>query len=198
MPTNNAINANSIGLARYDGAGTWDGVTTTIHCPLIGAATNGITSAGPLTNGQLLIGNTGNDPSAAALAPGAGISITNGAGIITVAATGSGFNTVDATLATYTIVLNTRYITNRAGGVVYTLPATATIQDSFKIVGKLGTWSIAENANQQLIFGKLASTVTTGGVASTADTDCVTFTCITPGASTVWSVEGSQGNLTVT
>ncbi len=42
-----------------------------------------------LTNGQLLIGNTGNAPSAGTLTPGTGIAITNGAGSITVS--GSAF-----------------------------------------------------------------------------------------------------------
>lgn len=41
-------------------------------------------AAGPLTNGQLLIGSTGTVPVAAALTGGGGISITNSAGGITV------------------------------------------------------------------------------------------------------------------
>jgi hypothetical protein len=40
---------------------------------------------GPLTNGQLLIGNTGNNPSAATLTQGTAMTITNAAGSITVA-----------------------------------------------------------------------------------------------------------------
>jgi hypothetical protein len=43
---------------------------------------------GPLTNGQLLIGSTGADPVPAVITPGAGISVTNAAGSITIAATG--------------------------------------------------------------------------------------------------------------
>lgn len=41
-----------------------------------------------LTNGQLLIGSTGADPSAAAITQGSGITVTNGAGSITIAASG--------------------------------------------------------------------------------------------------------------
>lgn len=44
-----------------------------------------IVEAAALTDGQLLIGNTGNAPTAAALTQGSGITITNGAGSITVA-----------------------------------------------------------------------------------------------------------------
>lgn len=54
---------------------------------------------GPLTNGQLVIGSTGNAPVAAALTAGSGIQIDNGPGNVTVSAvelplknrTGSGF-----------------------------------------------------------------------------------------------------------
>jgi hypothetical protein len=45
---------------------------------------------GPLTNGQLIIGSTGSAPVAATLTAGTGITVTNAAGSITIAATGSG------------------------------------------------------------------------------------------------------------
>lgn len=47
MATNNAVNISSAGLVRYDGAGTFTGVTVTQHNLLIGAASNGITSVAP-------------------------------------------------------------------------------------------------------------------------------------------------------
>lgn len=43
---------------------------------------------GPLTNGQLVVGSTGGAPQAQTLTAGSGIQITNGAGNITIAATG--------------------------------------------------------------------------------------------------------------
>lgn len=46
--------------------------------------------AGPLTDGQLLIGSSGAAPQAQTLTAGSGIQITNGAGAITIAATGGG------------------------------------------------------------------------------------------------------------
>jgi hypothetical protein len=49
-----------------------------------------IVEAAALTNGQLLIGSTGAAPVAATLTAGTGISITNGAGSITIASTASG------------------------------------------------------------------------------------------------------------
>lgn len=55
------------------------------------AVTNGGTGQTTYTNGQLLIGNTtGNTLTKATLTAGSGISITNGAGSITIAATGGG------------------------------------------------------------------------------------------------------------
>lgn len=58
-----------------------------------------IVEASALTNGQLLIGSTGAAPVAATLTPGAGVSITNTAGGITIAATGSGGTVTSVALA---------------------------------------------------------------------------------------------------
>lgn len=44
---------------------------------------------GPLTDGQLIIGSTGNPPQAQTLTAGSGISITNAPGSVTIAATGA-------------------------------------------------------------------------------------------------------------
>lgn len=46
-------------------------------------------SVGPLTNGQVIIGSTGNAPQAAYLTAGAGVSITNAPGSVTISATGT-------------------------------------------------------------------------------------------------------------
>lgn len=55
------------------------------------AVANGGTGQTSYTDGQLLIGNTtGNTLTTATLTPGSGVSITNGAGSITISATGSG------------------------------------------------------------------------------------------------------------
>lgn len=42
------------------------------------------------TNGQLIIGSTGAFPVAATITAGSGITVTNGAGSVTIAATGGG------------------------------------------------------------------------------------------------------------
>ncbi len=67
----------------------------------LGNGTSPLVSLGVATNGQLPIGSTGSDPVLAALTPGSGISITNGAGSITVTNTspGSGGTVTSVALA---------------------------------------------------------------------------------------------------
>ena len=50
----NALNINDIGLVRFDGTATFDGVTVTNHDVLVGSTSNGITSVGPGSSGQVL------------------------------------------------------------------------------------------------------------------------------------------------
>lgn len=197
MATANSINANSVGLARYDGAGTWTGVTVTNHSVLVGAASNGITSVA-LTNGQLAIGSTGADPVAATLTQGAGISITNGAGTITIAATtGLAWSVITADQSAAT---GNGYICNKAGLLTLTLPASPTAGDIFAVTGintALG-WKIAQNANQQIFFGTSSTTVGTGGSLASINTrDSVMLVCGVGGASATWNVINSVGNITV-
>lgn len=65
---------------------------------------NGGTGQSGYTNGQLLIGNsTGNTLTKATLTAGSGVTITNGAGSITIAATGGGTGTVTSVSGTGTV-----------------------------------------------------------------------------------------------
>ena len=57
---------------------------------LLGSGTAAITATAQPTNGQLLIGSTGSDPSLATLTAGDGVTITNASGSITIAADTSG------------------------------------------------------------------------------------------------------------
>lgn len=76
------------GVLVSNGAGDISEVTTTNHSLLIGNATGTISSLGVATNGQIPIGSTGVDPVLNTITAGSGISVTNGAGTITIAATG--------------------------------------------------------------------------------------------------------------
>lgn len=151
-----------------------------------------------MTNGQLVIGSTGATPTPGTLTAGAGILITNGAGSITISVSGAGFTWTDVTGSTQTIAVANGYLTDRAGGVTYTLPATANIGDEFEIVGKLGLATIAQNANQQILMSSASTTVGVGGsLVSTNVGDCITCVCTTSGASTVWRASSVVGNWTV-
>lgn len=57
----------------------------TAHTLPVAQGSSAFTFLGPLTNGQLLIGSTGANPVATTLTAGSGVTITNGAGTITLA-----------------------------------------------------------------------------------------------------------------
>ena len=118
--------------------------------------------------------------------------------LIAQTSTSAGFTPVDATSATVTLAPGNIYITDRAAGVTYTLPATATLGSIIAIVGKLGSWTVAQNANQQILLGTLSSTVgVNGSLSSSSTSDSVQLVCTTSGASTVWRVMNDQGSLTI-
>jgi hypothetical protein len=197
MATANNINANSAGLARYDGAGSWTGVTVVQHDLLIGAASNGITSLA-LTNGQLAIGNTGNDPTAATLTAGTGITITNGSGAITVAGVGGGLTWTVVTGTTQSATVNSGYICNNAGTVTVTLPTTAAVGSIVAVTGinNATGWTIAQSSGQQVFFGTASTTSgATGTLSSTATRDTVFLLCVV--ANTTFNVIDSIGNITI-
>lgn len=202
-PTANNVNTLGTGSITIVGNPGTSTLTTqltglTNHSLLVGAGTATITNLGVATNGQLPIGSTGADPVLATLTAGAGISITNAAGSITIATTGAGFTWTDVTGATQTLNVENGYVTDRGGGVAYTLPATASLGDTIIIMGKLGAWSVAQNANQQILIGSSSSTVGVGGsIASTNVGDSIELVCITAGASTVWRAQSVIGNLTI-
>src|SRR6185369_10562900 len=62
---------------------------TTNHALQLGNATGSLTSLGVAANGQLPIGSAGADPVLSTLTAGTGITITNGAGSISIAASGA-------------------------------------------------------------------------------------------------------------
>jgi len=151
-----------------------------------------------LTNGQLYIGDTGNDPQASTLTAGTGITIDNAAGSITINGTGGGYSWTEVTGTSQNMAVNNGYIANNASQVDCTLPATASIGDTVIIQGKgSGGWKISQNAGQTIHFGASDTTTGTGGsLESTNQYDSVELLCIT--ADTDWAVlTAPQGTLTV-
>jgi hypothetical protein len=200
MVTNNAINLSASGITGYDGAGTFNGNAVTQHSLLLGGAnSHTINNLGVATNGQIPIGSTGADPVLATLSAGTGVTITNGAGSITVSSSGGGLTWVDVTGITQAMAVNTGYIADNVGLVTMTLPATAAQGTVVAVAGGnsgTGGWKIAQNSGQQINFGKATTTSGTGGsLASTLQYDCVYLLCTT--ANTNWVVLNSVGNITV-
>lgn len=171
-------------MITFDGGTTW-----------YASYVNPVASAA-LTNGQLFIGDTGNPPVASTLTAGTGINITNGAGSITIAATATGTTWNDTTGTSATLAAMNAYVSDNAGLVTYTLPATANFGDEYIIVGQgAGGWKLAQNAGQSIAFGTGNTTTgVTGYLASTNNTDSITLVCTI--ANTNFTVFGSVGNIT--
>jgi len=96
---------------------------TTNHCVQVGNASGSLTSLAAATNGQLVIGSTGVDPVVAALTAGSNISITNGAGSITIAANAASqvvaYTAVAFGASPYTVLSTDYYIgANVTGGAI--------------------------------------------------------------------------------
>lgn len=196
----NSINANA--TTPLTSAQGGSGVSSpTAHGILVAegsSAYNPIT----LSNGQLLIGSTGADPVAASLTAGTGISITPGAGTITIANTETAaltWNNVTGT--TQTIATGNGYISNNAAQVTYTLPATAAQGTIFAVTGGIsglssGSWKIAQNAGQTIHFGNVNSTTGTGGsLTSSNQYDSISILCVA--ANTDFVVLNAVGEVTV-
>jgi hypothetical protein len=101
------------------------------------------------------------------------------------------------TTTSQTAAINSGYITNNASLVTVTLPSTAAIGSTVRIVGLgAGGWKIAQAASQLVHFGSSVTTTGTGGsLASTNQYDAVELVNIV--ANTTWAVVSSQGNLTI-
>lgn len=162
-------------------------------------ATNNAVNTGKQTaDGQLMIGKTVGNAVPATLTAGSGITVTNGAGTITIAATGgTGFTWVDQTSGTVTMAANTAYVTdNGASLVTYTLPAVAALGSVFGIVGKsAGLFTLAQQASQFVNFGSVVTTTGAGGsITATNASDSIFFVCTT--ANNGFTVYSAMGNLT--
>jgi hypothetical protein len=118
---------------------------TTNHTLQIGNGTTSLTSLAAATNGQIPIGSTGADPVIAAITAGTGISVTNGAGTITLAALGSvplSFGTDSGTATpsanTITIAGGTGITTSGSGSTV-TITASGSNNGAILATGSSGS-----------------------------------------------------------
>ena len=165
---------------------------------VVGGSSSSFTNLGVATNGQLPIGSTGAPPVLSTLTAGTGVTITNGAGSITISSSGGGLTWVNVTGTTQTIAASHAYLSNNSGTVTFTLPSSSTLGDVFQIVGVQGAWTIAQNANQQIIFGSSSTTAGIGGsLSSTNANDAIQAVASNTSSSSIWIVFASIGNLTV-
>lgn len=126
---------------------------TTNHSLLLGNSTGSLTSLGAATNGQLPIGSTGVDPVLATLTAGSGISVTNGAGSITIANThtqGAVTFNGDSGSATGTTI-------NLSGGNNITTSAT----------GSTVTFNVSGTTNHAVQVGNATNSLTSLAVGTT-------------------------------
>jgi hypothetical protein len=174
------------------------GVSAVNSGALVSTSAGVPTWIGSLTNGQLAIGSTGATPVAAAISAGTNISVTNGAGTITIAATGAGgFTWVDQNSSSVTVAVNTGYVTdNGASLVTYTLPGTAALGSQITIVGfSAGGWTLHQPASVLVHLGNQTTTTGAGGsLSSTNAFDCINLVCVV--ANTTWVVRSAVGNIT--
>lgn len=97
-----------------------------------------------------------------------------------VSSTASEFTWVEETGDTRNLTGNQGVIGNRATAQTFTLPATCTVGDTFRILNKgIGLITIAQNAGQSIHFGSTSSTSgVTGSVTATAQWDVISFICV--------------------
>lgn len=182
MAVNNFINATLPISSSNGGTGV---ASPTAHGILV-AQGAGAVSPKVLTNGQVLIGSTGVDPVAASLTAGTDVTITPGAGTITVSATGSGatswFVRTNPSSPPHPLIADNGFITVTASfWVYYKLPTSATLGDVYEIAGSDNAdwhWSLSQNDGQSIRLGNRTTTTGTGGyLTSISKGDCIRMVC---------------------
>ena len=128
--------------------------TLTDHGILLGHGVAAVTSQ-VLTDGQLLIGSTGNDPVAATLTAGANVTITNAAGSITIAAVGlTDVNYTNVNATPYTVLAADEYLSVDTSALAITikLPDAATSGHVYIIKDRTGA-AAARNISVTTVTG---------------------------------------------
>ena len=189
----------TINQLLYSSAGDVVGGLATANSAVLSTSSTGVPAwSASMTNGQLLIGSTGATPVLGTLTGAGGITISNGAGSITVSGSGSGYGWTEVVGTTQQMAVNNGYIANNVALVTLTLPATAVVGDTVVLQGKgAGLFSIAQNAGQTINYGSSPTTTgVAGSLTATNRYDSIELICIT--ANTDWAVlTGTQGAFTV-
>ena len=155
---------------------------------------DGVTKSPQMTlNGQLIIGRTGLSPTVSTLTAGAGISITNGAGTITIATAGAGpsWNFI---AASQPMLTDNGYVCNGGAALVLNLPAVAAQGSEIEVyLDGAASWQIVQAAGQQILYGNTQTMFGVGGsITSTSQGDSVRMLCVV--ANLRWVVLSGCGN----
>lgn len=136
VPTAGNVNIVGSGNITTNGSGSTLTATltgTTNHAIQLGNSSGSLTSLGVANNGQIPIGSSGANPVLATLTAGNNISITNGAGSITIAANSGAqvvgsYTAVNHAASPYTVLATDYYIAvdSTAGTVSILLPNAPT------------------------------------------------------------------------
>ena len=188
---NNSVDATSNGVQSLN-SGVWSGSSLTQYSTLTGGSSNAIVSLGVASNGQLVIGSTGTTPVLSTLTPGAGVTITNGEGSITIAAATEGLTWSAKLIAFNAVAENGYFVTNALG--VATLPSGASTGTTIKFSGTVLGLVVTANTGDTIYIGSASSS--SGGTAtSVAAGASITLTYYSTG--TGWYASGVQGNWTL-
>ena len=155
------------------------------------------TSVLPL-DGQIPIGITATNLYVpATLTAGAGIGIVNAPGSITISSAAGAFTWSEETGATIALAVDNGYICNRGSLITATLPATAALGKTIRLVGKgAGLYAIAQNAGQTIHYTNKDTTTGVGGSLTALNQyDAIELICTV--ADTDFTVLSSIGNFTV-
>lgn len=147
-------------------------------------------------DGQLLIGQTGGNPTPSTLTEGFGITIDNAPGAITITQNGQvPWELITGT--THQMEIGISYATQNSGLVTLTLPEEVPFGTEFTVTNiGTGDWRIAQNSGQQIRFGNTLTTAgETGNLESLRSGDTVRFVCVEE--DTLFHVISSIGNIKV-
>jgi hypothetical protein len=170
------------------------GVTSFTNRGAVYGTSTGITSTSAMTDGVMLMGETGSNPFLGTIS-GSGVSFTAGVGYEITGTTGN-LPTVEITSGGPVVLnANTRYIMNAATLVQGELTPTFANSDRIEIVGVgAGGWRVSPATGDTVIVGTgTTATGATGTISSTNRYDCGFFSGVT--ADTSWSFSVMKGQV---